>query len=236
MRSALRNTEVMQVTEIDFLPSEYWKRRQSQRDQWYLLGIGLASLFPLLTSFLHESNAAAALRQELASVDSELREATLQVEGVERLKARCVPLAFDARLYALLRARPSLSRAIAAVAASCPQHLTLDSMRVRPAKLQRSDPKTPNPRTPATSQLPAQPVVDIQVEQLERFATDREFIRLSIELSGVAESDLDIAELIEHLESAGCFKEVNLATVDYQPAGILELRQFKITCHLAEVL
>jgi hypothetical protein len=55
-------------------------------------------------------------------------------------------------------------------------------------------------------------------------------------LAGVAESDLDIAELIERLESAGCFVEVNLSTVDFQPIGVFELRQFKILCRLAEVL
>jgi hypothetical protein len=145
-------------------------------------------------------------------------------------------MALDARFYALLRARPSLSRAVAAIATSCPTHLTLNSLRVRPLKIARPDSKTatlpPRSVLPSSTNVPA----DAQLEQLERFAAERESTRLSIELVGVAESDLDVAELIERLESAGCFKEVNLSTVDYQPAGVFELREFKIQCRLAEVL
>lgn len=225
------------ATEIDFLPAEYWKKRQSQRDQWYLLGMGLASLFPLLSSFLQESSSIARLRSELAAVESEYHEAAAEVEAVERLKTQCAPLAQDARFYALLRARPSLSRTLAAIAASCPVRVSLSTTRVRPVRTIRPDQKSPaalsrNPVPPAPGASPLDP----HVEQLERFANDRELTRLSIELSGVAESDLDIAELIERLERAGCFREVNLSTVDFQSAGVVELREFKIQCRLAEVL
>jgi Tfp pilus assembly protein PilN len=223
------------MTEIDFLPSEYWKRRQSQRDQWYLLAIGLAALFPLLSSFLHESKCTAQLQRESKEVESAYRNALAQVEEVERLKKQSAPIAVDVRFYSLLRARPSLSRTMTVIATSCPPRVTLNAIRVRPSKIARTDTKPPGSvaQSPAASGTAAS---DSQTEQLERFAAERESTRLAIELVGIAESDLDVADLIERLESAGCFKEVNLSTVDYQPSGLFELREFKIQCRLTEVL
>src|SRR5262245_27488147 len=142
------------VPEIDFLPTEYWKRRQSRRDQVYLLAIGLASLFPLLSSFLHESNNAAELSAKMNKLEVEYRETMSQVEQVERLKNQCAPMAFDARFHALLRARPSLSRAVAAIATSCPPHLTLQSVRIRQVRLIKTTPAPPSTPASSTSSTP----------------------------------------------------------------------------------
>jgi Tfp pilus assembly protein PilN len=226
------------MTEIDFLPAEYWKRRASQRDQWYLLGIGAASIILLLASLVHETSKAAGVRGQLESMESEFENALGLVEQVKQLDDQRRPLALDAKFHTLLRARPSMSRAMVALATSCPARLTLNSIRVKTAMVAKSDPKAA-PR--ATRTIPTNPTrpsapVDSTVEQLEQFATRRQSSRVAIELTGVAESDLELAEFMERLENAGCFTEVSLGTAaDLPSTSHSELREFKIQCRLVEV-
>lgn len=223
------------MTEIDFLPAEYWKRRASQRDQWYLLAIGAASLILLLARFVHESNNAAQLRTQLESVESEYKDMLVLLEEVKRLEDMRAPLALDAKFYSLLRARPSLSRAMVALATSCPTRLTLSTIRMKTVTAARSEQKEPGAGGRATSTSGAASV-DPLVEQFERFATQREFSRVTIELSGVAESDLELAEFMERLENAGCFTEVALnKSADSPTAGVSDLREFTLQCRLVEI-
>lgn len=224
------------MTEIDFLPVEYWKRRASQRDQWYLLGIGAASLVLLLASFVHESSNAAQLRAQLNSMEIEYQDVSVHVEQVKQLENTRTPLAFDAKLHTLLRARPSLSRAMVALATSCPSRLTLNAIRLKTVTVARPEQKSATTAGRGTTSTNATSSVDPLVEQLGRFATQRELSRVTIELTGVAESDLELAEFMERLENAGCFTEVALGNSTDSPSpGVSDLREFKIQCRLLEV-
>jgi len=224
------------MTEIDFLPVEYWKRRASQRDQWYLLGIGAASLALLLASVVHESREAGQLRAQLKSVEGEYQDVSAHVEEVERVKHARAPLAFDAKFHNLLRARPSLSRAMAALATSCPNRLTLTAIRLKTVTVARAESKAPatvgRGATGTNTLSPAEQLA----EQLARFTTQRELSRIMIELTGMAESDLELSEFMERLENAGSFTDVTLGnSADSLSPGASELREFKILCRVAEV-
>lgn len=228
--------EEAKVTEIDFLPAEYWKRRASQRDQWYLMGIGVALLVLLLGSIVHESRKVASVRAQLSSVETEYKDVLEQLGEVQRLEESRAPLAFDARFYSLLRAHPSLSRSLAAVATSCPPRLTLNTIRVKPFRSAYIEPKPAMAISRQPTGGASSIAADLLVEKLERFASDREQTQFSVEITGVAESDLDVAELIERLEKAACFSEVQLKSSNERSAGVSELREFFVQCRLAKVL
>jgi Tfp pilus assembly protein PilN len=224
------------MTEIDFLPVEYWNRRASRRDQWYLLGIGVASIVLLMAAVVHESSNSAQLRAQLSSLETEYQDATVYVEEVKRLENTRAPLAFDAKLQTLLRARPALSRAMVGLATSCPSRLTLNAIRLKSVIVAQPEQRTAVAAGRGTSATNSAAPADLRVEHLERFATQRELTRVTIELTGVAESDLELAEFMERLENAGCFTEVALGnSADSPSAGMSELREFKIQCRLLEV-
>jgi Tfp pilus assembly protein PilN len=224
------------VKEIDFLPSEYWKRRASQRDQWYLMGIGVALLVLLLGSIVHESRQAASVSAQLSSVETEYKDVLGQLAAVQRLEESRTPLAFDALFYSLIRAHPSFSRALVAIATSCPPNLTLNTIRIKPGRSASIDPKTLGASTRQPAEGAGTLASDLLVEKLQRFASDREYTQFSLDIVGVAESDLEVAELIERLEKAACFTEVQLGSSGDKPAGVSELREFVIQCRLAKVL
>jgi Tfp pilus assembly protein PilN len=224
------------MTEIDFLPAEYWKRRASQRDQWYLLGIGAGSIILLLASVVHESSNATQLRAQLSSLETDYHDVQVQVEQLKRLEDARAPLALDAKRHTLLRARPSLSRAMVALTTSCPSRLTLNAIRLKTVTTARPDQKIAATVGKGISVNSPAPQLDPLVEQLGRFKIQRQLNRVTIEVTGVAESDLELAEFMNRLENAGCFTDVELGnSADSLSTGTSELREFKVQCRLEEV-
>ena len=224
------------VTGVDFLPAEYWKRRASQRDQVYLLAIGGALLILLLGSLGHETRKTGLIRQQLAGLEREYQNVLEQMEEVKRLESRRAPMAFDAKAYSLLRAHPSLSRVMVAVAASCPPHLTLSSINLRGVQVVPPDPTNASSGRRGSSSG-AGGAGETQNDQLERFAREREQTRYSLIIVGVAETDIDIVKLVERLEQSGCFTEEPTFSVADNPSnGPVELRKFTIQCVLTKVL
>jgi Tfp pilus assembly protein PilN len=221
------------VTGVDFLPAEYWKRRASRRDQYYLLAIGGALILLLIASFGHETRKASLIRMQLAAADAEYQDALSQAAEVQRLEERRVPLAFDAEFYALLRAYPSVSRTLVAVASSCPPHVTLKSVALRSVRESTSDaPKSAGRSKPsAPSTGPA-----ARREQLDRFAKDRQHTRLSIQIDGVSATDPDVTDLVARLERSECFSSVTFTVSENASTGPIELRKFTIQCWLTKVL
>ena len=222
------------MTEIDFLPAEYWNHRASQRDRWYILGIGVASLLLLLGDLLNQSRRVEHLRAQLSSLEAQQRDGLEHAAEIQRLEARRSSLASDAKVHSLLRAHPSMSRVMVAMATSCPPHLTVSTIRVQPTRRASTEPKstgaTAKPPSPASSAKED----ELVTAQLERFFADVQQARLSLEITGIAESDLDVTEFIDHLERSDCFAEVTLTNTDAQPAGQSPAREFKIQCELAK--
>ena len=221
------------MADIDFLPTEYWKRRATQRDQWYLLGIGASAMILLVGSIVREARESANLRSQLITVETEYADALAEIADAEWLAKRRDSMAADANFHSLIRAHPSLSRALVAVSTSCPLRLTLNSIRIKPDRSARQEQKPDRVRLSLAN---AGPAADPGVEQLERFAADSERTIFLVELTGIAESDIEVAELIERLEQSECFADVRLAFTDAQSTGGSNIREFKVQCRLAQVL
>ncbi len=222
------------VTGVDFLPGEYWKRRASQRDQFYLLAIGGALILLLLGSIGHETRKTGLIRQQLRSVDNEYQSVLDQMADVQRLEERQAPLAFNARFYALLRAHPSLSRVLAASAASCPPRLTLNTISVRGIHIADAEQKKSRggPAEPAVAASAAA----ARREQLDRFAKEREHTRFTLHIVGVAETDLDVVSFVDRLERSECVTDLTFNVSEDSSSRTSELRKFTIQCRLTKVL
>jgi Tfp pilus assembly protein PilN len=218
------------VTDLDFLPLEYHKRQASQRDQWYLLGIGVAALLCLLGSVVNQSRGARDLRAQLDSLDTEYNDAKALADEVARLETKRAPLVVEARLYSLLCAHPAMSRVLVNVAASCPPAATIESLSVKPLKVSTAKAVAASPQRSGSSS-------DVKPDALGQLQQLREELQFDVEIKGVAESDLDVAQFIELLEQTRCFSKVELGfSTDQQDSAGSEVRSFMILCRLEEVL
>lgn len=219
------------MNEIDFLPAEYWNYRRSQRDQWYLLLIGVATLVLLSGNMLSQSRKVGSLGRQVTSLENARNDAAAEADEVRELEAARTRSAADARRFALLGAHPSLSRVLVTIAASCPDRLSLTSVRVKPERAAANDARLSRPFVPTPSAIASD---GGRADQLARFTSDRLHTETAVELVGVAATDLDVTDLIGRLERSDCFAEVTLGSTDAQAAG--GLREFKIQCRLARTI
>jgi Tfp pilus assembly protein PilN len=216
------------VTNLDFLPPEYHKRQASQRDQWYLLGIGITALLCLLGSVVNQSRGTSDLKAQLDSLDTEYTDAKALADEVQRLEAKRTPLATEARFFSLLRAHPAISRVLVNVAASCPPEATIEGLSVKPLKVASASVAPPSSAAAAA---------DAKPDALAQFEQTRRETQFDVEIKGVAESDLGVAKFIELLERTQGFSKVELvfSTEQQENAGP-ELRSFMILCRLQKIL
>lgn len=218
---------------IDFLPAEYWKRRATKRDHYYILAIGGALVIMLFGSIGHESHKASLIRTQLAAVDGEYASVLDKTVEVKRLEDRRKPLAFQAKFFSLLRARASFSRALVAIATSCPPHVSLTDITFKREQPNiPTDRKPPSIRSAQTTELSPEAA---RSEQLDRYSKDREWSRVSLHIGGVAETGPDVTLLVERLQREDCFQDVTFNLSDDATPGPVPLRKFTIQLSLTKV-
>jgi len=226
------------VTEIDFLPDEYVQLRLSRRDQWYAIGIAVLVAAILGGSALHQLGREASLKAQLASLAEDRADVEATLKELDKLQKERAELIAKANFYSLLRARPALSRLLAAVAASCPARVTFTDLTVRSVKKPDAAifSKSKKKRKPAKRRI-TDPEELLKAEQLERFQAQRLTTQWELQITGLAESDLEVFNLIDRLERTDCFQEVSLdKTADATARGSVPLRAFTIRAVVADIL
>jgi Tfp pilus assembly protein PilN len=223
------------MSEIDFLPAEFFIRRTSLRDQWYLLAIGAVSLLLLLGSMVNQSEHTASLRGQLVSLKKERDDVQALVAEAQQLEGRRRVLASEAEFYALLQAHASVSHLLMTVASSCPRQLSINAIRIKPDKTALANLKrTVLPEPSQAGGGGAIPDEILRISQIEQLFAERRDTPLALEITGVAESFGDVAELIDQLKKSQCFAQV---TMDKDEEAKKDaLREFRIQCRLEKAL
>ena len=224
------------MSEIDFLPNEYLTRRASRRDQWYLAGIGLVALLVLLGSMFNLSRQTTNLREQLSCLNVEHADVLEQKAEIERLRERRRVLASAAAVGSLLRAHPSSSHLLLAVSGSCPPRVTLDQIRIRSERRGNLRATGLNTTARALPDSDAATAEMIRLDRFERFMTDHERARWSIEIVGLAESDLEVVDFLERLERTNRFEAVTLTSTERKTIGSVTCRGFSVQCWLRKIL
>ena len=223
------------MTEIDFLPADYRSRRASRRDQWYVIALGAVLLVVLLGSMLHQSHLARTLRAQLASLQDSRSDLQAKRTEVQRLETRRAELASDAKFFCLLGAHPAVSRVLVAVSASCPARLALNTIVLKPDRQAIAESKAVRGAARASTAPSTEPPEVLRAEQIKRFGELRAQTGLTLEIEGMAESDLVVAQFMERLEDSDCFARVELGTAVEQQASASSVRDFKIQCRVEKL-
>ncbi len=223
------------MTDIDFLPEEYVQLRLSRRDQWLAIGIAVLVAIILVGSALHQRAREASRQEHLASLEQDRADVEETLKELDQLEKQREELRGKANFYSLLRARPAFSRLLAAVAASCPARVTFTGLTVRSIK-------KPNSRIFSKTKGQAKPPITdpeelLKAELLERFRAERLDTQWELEIAGLAESDLEVFNLIDRLERTDCFQAVSLEKTNNAAGhGDLPLRSFTIRALVANIL
>ncbi|MBN2130467.1 MAG: PilN domain-containing protein [Sedimentisphaerales bacterium] len=217
------------MKQLDFLPEDYVERKAQQRTNIICLSLFLVVLAGVGCGFAITESRQERIDEQLVRVNDEMKQADQSLRQLELLEQKRQQMMKKASVSASLMESVPRSLLIATVTNNLPagvslRSLELDSKEVKPVRA------TPDRRASTTKKKvvsKSQPAEEPAPESPEptRWET-------SMEIIGVAPSDLQVAEFVRRLHRSTLFKEVGLVFSEEEIVEEESLRHFKLAIRL----
>jgi Tfp pilus assembly protein PilN len=209
--------------ELSFLPDDYLERKGRRRANAVCAALSVVVMGAIASAFWLTERTMSDVEARAAKVDAAFTEAARSIEQVNKMKAQQRKIVHQAELAASLVEKVPRSNILAAFTNALPPgtsllDLSLES-RVKAAPVAPVDPrankkknnnnggKDPNAAPP--------PPAPVQYD-------------VHIKLTGIADSDVQVAEFMSKLTACPLVKDVNLVITDVFKQSDREMRKFQI--------
>ena len=213
------------MREVDFLPERIRRQRRRWRRmlrQGYLLAACVATMGAL--TYVRQGHLVRAEGQ-LVALSERAQNIQRQIAMIPHVQRQMADLLIKKRIDAELGSRADCTGVLAELCRLAPPNITLISLELRTVNL-RVSPVRPSRRSSFRSAVAA------GAKSPNRAATTVRRVRLM--LTGLAPTDMDVANLIGQLSASCLFEDVNMGyakTVTFQDRSA---KEFQASCYLAK--
>ena len=213
------------MREVDFLPERIRRQRRRWRRllrQGYLLAACVATMVAL--TYVRQGQLVRAEGQVVA-LSERAQNIQRQIAMIPDVQRQMADLLIKKRIDAELGSRADCTGVLAELCQLAPPNITLISLELRTVNL-RVSPVKPSRRSSLRSAVAA------PAKSPNRAATTVRRVRLM--LTGLAPTDVDVANLIGQLSASCLFEDVNMGyakTVTFQSRSA---KEFQASCYLAK--
>ena len=209
--------------QLSFLPDDYLERKARRRANALCAGLSVVVMGAIATAFYLTERSMSAVEARAAQVNAEFTSAARSIEQVNKMKAQQRKIVHQAELAASLVERVPRSNLLAEFTNSLPQgtsllDLTLES-RTNVAAAAPADPRLARKK----AQQAAAAGVAPSAPQLEPVKYD-----VHLKLTGIADSDVQVAQFMGKLNASKLVTDVNLVVTDVFKQADREMRRFQI--------
>jgi Tfp pilus assembly protein PilN len=206
--------------ELSFLPDDYLERKGRRRANAVCAALSVVVMGAIASAFWLTERTMSDVEARAAKVDTAFTEAARSIEQVNKMKAQQRKIVHQAELAASLVERVPRSNLLAEFTNSLPAGTSLLDMalesRVKaapaaPAPDPRAAKKKANGNAPAAPPPPAPVQYDVHIK-----------------LTGVADTDVQVAQFMSKLSACPLVKDVNLVITDAFKHEDREMRRFQI--------
>ena len=195
------------MKKVNFLPEDYLDRKAQQRTNLVCLFLFVMVSGGVACGFVVTERRQSAMDGRVRGVNLEMRQASESLKQLELLESKRQEMMCKASVSASLMEPVPRSLILATITNSLPTAVSLEeigltSKKVQPPNSAGSRTKKRNKRQVQTDQKKQQ---ETKKEVAEPQKWDTQF-----KVSGVAQTDLQVAQLISQLNKSPLFKEVNL--------------------------
>jgi len=194
--------------QLSFLPDDYLERKTQRRTNVICATLFIIVMGAITATFMLSERASRGLEERQARVDEQYADAAKKLETVKEMQERQRKMAHQAEVTASLLERVPRSYLLAEFTNALPSgvsliDLTLDS-HVRSA---------PAPAAPKTA-------FEVKKAELEAgkpkppAAPQAKLYDVALKLTGVAKTDVEVAQFISRLSRSKLLKDVNLVVVE----------------------
>ncbi len=211
------------MADMSFLPEDYLERRNQRRTNIFTLSLFVVVMSGVIGAFLVTDKQRIEVRAQKLQIDADFAEAAKRLEQLDELQERKKQMMRKAKVTAVLLERVPRSLLLAELINNMPTTLSLTEMELetRALKNNRSHASTAMDRARAkTAAADAPNLPQIQATQVD------------IELTGVAPTDVQVAQFMTALGQAELFTDVNLVYSEEMTLNDRAMRKFNIEMKL----
>ena len=207
--------------ELSFLPDDYLERKGRRRANAVCAALSVVVMGAIGSAFWLTERTMSEVEARAAKVDKDFTEAARSIEQVNKMKAQQRKIVHQAELAASLVERVPRSNLLAEFTNSLPPgtsllDLSLES-RVRVVAAPAADPRAAKKKTASGNSVNTAPPPPAPV-QYDVF----------IKLTGIADSDVQVAQFMAKLSACDLVKDVNLVITDVFKKSDREMRRVQI--------
>jgi len=206
--------------ELSFLPDDYLERKARRRANALCAGLSVVVMGAIASAFWLTERTMREVEARAAAVDRTYTEAAKSIEQVKRMKEQHEKVVHHAELVSSLVERIPRSNLLAEFTNALPEGTSLldlameSRVRVAPAPAPAGAP-APSGRATRTGQAYASATPALQYD-------------VYLKLTGVADTDVQVAEFMTKLTRCDLLSEVNLVISDVLKQDDRTLRRFQI--------
>jgi Tfp pilus assembly protein PilN len=205
--------------ELSFLPDDYLERKARRRANAVCGGLAVVVLGAVCSTFMYTERAMREVEQRQAQVDAVYTDAARRIEQANEMRAQQGQVVRRAELAATLLEKVPRSNLLAEFTNSLPAGVSLLDLSL-------------DSRKRAAPVIDAKTAFEQKKAALEgrvlQVAAEPARFDVTIKLTGVAGTDVQVAQLITKLNSSSLVRDVNLLISDSFESQGVTLRKFQI--------
>jgi Tfp pilus assembly protein PilN len=202
------------VNPLSFLPDNYLVNKSRRRANLICAGLFLIVVVAIGAAYALTNRSLHNIEREHDAVQRQYADAANRIEQVKQLEQKQQIISRQAELAASLLEKVPRSNLLAEITNALPPGVSLVDLSL--ASRDRPAPPPP-PRDP-----------DATVGSEKKNEPQPKLYDISLNLTGVAADDVQVAQFIRNLSSSKLLKDVNLVVVDQDKIGDDPIRKFQL--------
>jgi Tfp pilus assembly protein PilN len=193
--------------QLSFLPDDYLARKAQRRSNVICAGLFIVVMSAIGTAFTYSERSVKAIEREHAAVEQEYTEAARRIQQVQRMQDKQRQMAQQAELTASLLEKVPRTFILAELTNSLPAGVSLLDLQMEARRVAAA--------APVAKTIYEQRKQEIDKEKAAKEAALRPRVyEVSMKLTGIADTDVQVAAYISKLNRSPLFKDVNLVVSD----------------------
>lgn len=213
------------MSTINLLPEDYIERRAQQRANVLCLILFGVVMAGVVAAAVVSEEQARRVRQTREQVNERYRQASQLIGQIEQLQSKKRQVIAKAQMAAELLERVPRSYLLASLTNALPPGGSLTRV-----KLETKQPRPKQRETKAKSKFRARAIR--QGQRQKQAKIDRPPLKVTLEVDGLAETDVQVARFIANVQNNPLMKSVELVFSEEKEIDDVMVRSFRITMEL----
>jgi Tfp pilus assembly protein PilN len=209
--------------ELSFLPDDYLERKAQRRTNAICAGLFMIVMVAIGSAFTYTERSVRAVEREHESVEKRFTDAARRIQQVQQLQDKQRTMALQAELTASLLEKVPRSFLLAEITNSMPRGVSLLDLTLE-SKKRGGAQQVQTAAKPAFEKKSA----ETKKKSATPPAQEAKVVDVVIKITGIAGTDVQVAQFITRLNQSQLLKDVNLVISDEHKSDDGAVRKFQI--------